>query len=173
MPIIIDTNCLANVFNRSSDKHSEYEPVLDWILSGKGLVVLGGTKYLDELKSNSKYLKIISYLKDLKKVLMGDQQKIDELQAQIEEACPDPDFDDPHLVAIVIDTKCQIICSEDKRSISFVKKPELYPKGMKRPVYYTGAKNKKLLCDKYIHKDLLQKCNHLKTEEEKKLRECL
>jgi predicted nucleic acid-binding protein len=158
MAIIIDTNCFANVFNRKSANHKEYKPVLDWIIKGKGVIVYGGSKYKNELKKAYKYLHILQLLRDIKKVHIGNSENIDRLQKEIEANRIDDDFDDPHLPAIVIDTKCRLICSEDKRSIPFVRDRALYPNGFQVPVYYTGLRNKNILCDNYIHNDLKPLC---------------
>lgn len=151
MPIIIDTNCFANVFERNSKNHPDFKPVLDWIVSGKGMMAFGGSKYLGELKKAKKYLRIIRLLKDQKKVLVGNQYEIDILQEKISLNFPDPDFDDPHLPAIAIITKCILICSEDMRSVRFVKNSSIYPNGFQTPSYYSSKKNLDLLCDKYVH----------------------
>ena len=86
---------------------------------------------------------------------------VDAEQARIEKMVTDDDFDDPHIPAIVIVSKCKIICSVDARSIKYVAQSKLYPKGIDIPKYYTGVKNKNLLCDKYIHDSYkpLNKCN--------------
>ena len=164
MAIIIDTNCFANVFNRKSTNHKEYRPVLDWIVKGKGVVVYGGTKYIEELRKAPKYLPIMRLLREIDKVIIGNTENIDRLQAEIEANRIDVDFDDPHLPAIIIDTKCRLICSEDKRSIPFVRNRDLYPNGIHTPSYYTGLRNKNLLCDNYIHDDLKPLCK-LKKEQ--------
>lgn len=73
----------------------------------------------------------------------------------------DKDFDDPHLPAIVIVSKCKVICSCDTRSVKFVTLPQLYPKGIDVPKYYTSKRNIDLLSDKYVHNCYkpLNKCN--------------
>lgn len=172
MAIIIDTNCFANVFIRTSANHDQFKPVLDWIINGKGIVVYGGSKYLSELKKAPKYLPILRFLKEVNKVCQGNADNIDRIQSEIEAIITDPDFDDPHLPAIVIDTKCKLICSEDKRSITFVKDKALYPKGFSIPVFYTSFRNYDLLCDNYIHQDLKPLCK-LKTEQLKSLNRIL
>lgn len=151
MAIIIDTNCFAHVFKRNSDNHEEFKPVLDWILSGKGLIAYGGTKYFEELKKANKYLKILRLFKEQNKVIVGDREEIDKLEERNKELIKDEDFDDPHLPAIAIVTKCMLICSVDNRSIKHVKNNVLYPDGFSCPAYYTGQRNSDLLCDKYVH----------------------
>lgn len=158
MAIIIDTNCFANVFNRKSVNHQQFKPVLEWVVKGKGIIIYGGTKYISELRKTPKYLPIMRLLKEVNKVHIGNREAIDELQATIEVNRVDVDFDDPHLPAIIINTKCRLICSEDKRSIAHVRNSSLYPTGFQVPSYYTSARNTNLLCDKYIHSDLKPLC---------------
>lgn len=154
MPIIVDTNCLANVFSKSSEKHTEFKPVFEWVVKGKGKLVGGGTKYREELKKAPKYAKIIKYLRDIGKVHFGDDAEIDKYQKKVEALKDDDDFDDEHLPAIIAVTKCKIICSEDTRSIKFVQDRKYYPPGIATPVYYTSSRNCNLLCDRYVDESL-------------------
>ncbi|MCX2680930.1 hypothetical protein OOZ15_13335 [Galbibacter sp. EGI 63066] len=171
MAIIIDTNSIANVFSPSSHKHTEFKPVLEWILTGKGIMIYGGTKYKKELSKTPKYLPIIRLLKDVGKVIEGCNENIDKLQKEIENKNDDTDFDDPHLPAIVVDTKCRIICSEDTRSINHVTNRKYYPNNFKLPVFYTSKVNSNLLQDKYVDKSLkpLCKLNKLHSERIKRI----
>ena len=151
MCVIVDTNCFANVFSKTSERHKEFEPVLDWILNGKGKLIYGGTKYITELSKAPKYLRFINILKAKKnKVIVVDKEEVDEEQQRISALITDDDFDDPHLPAIVNVSRCRIICSSDTRSVKFVTDPKLYHNGVHPPVYYTGSRNEDLLCDQYI-----------------------
>lgn len=163
MPIIIDTNCFANVFSRSSVKHKDFEPVLRWIIEGKGILIYGGTQYRNELKEAKKYLTIFRLLKEVGKVFNNYDHEIDIFQRTIEAKKDDDLFDDVHLLAISVVTKCRLICSEDTTSIPFVTSKKYLPKGVVRPVYYTSNKNKNLLCDKYVDESLKPLCKTKKT----------
>lgn len=172
MAIIIDTNCLANVFCKNSKDHEEFKPVLTWIVEGKGMMVLGGTKYNEELKKTAKFLTIIRYLKEIGKVHKGNKRDIDNYQIIVEELRDNQDFDDPHLPAIVKVTKCRIICSTDTRSIPYVTNKRYYPSGISTPVYYTSSRNKDILNDKYIDDSLKPLCKlnkHYKDKFKEKL----
>lgn len=158
MAVIIDANCIPLVFSKKNSKHEEFAPVLKWIMSQNGVMVYGGSTYKKELSRLSKYLKLIRFLREIDKAIVGDKENIDQLESEVEEKVSDDDFDDPHLVAIVIDTKCRVICSEDASSVEFVKKSELYPKGVSVPVYYTGSQNSDLLTEKYIDDSLKPLC---------------
>lgn len=164
MCIIIDTNCLADVFSSKSKKHKAFKPVLDWIINGIGKMVVGGTKYRSEIEKNDKVRKLVSVLNQkAKKVILLDDRNVDLWQRKIEKLITDTDFDDPHLPAMVIVGKCQLICSGDTRSIKYVCRKDIYPKGISIPKYYTKANNKDLLCTKYIDKKYkpYTKCNKL------------
>lgn len=156
MAIILDTNCFSHVFCPKDIRHAEFRPVLEWVIKGNGFFVYGGTKYLKELKRTKSFILIFRLLRDLGKAVVIDQEKIDNYQKSVEQKEQDPDFDDPHLPAIVAVSHCKLICSTDCRSIRFVTRKDFYPKGFPLPKYYTGIANKKLLKDTNIPKQLLQ-----------------
>lgn len=158
MPIIIDTNCLANVFSKKSSKHSNFAPVLNWILKGKGIIIYGGSKYIEELRKCNKYQTIIRLLREVGKVYVGNLQLIDQYEAECKKLITDRKFNDHHLAAIVRATRCRVICSEDTTSIIFVTNSMLYPKGFTTPVYYTNSGNIGLLDDKYVDTSLKPLC---------------
>jgi hypothetical protein len=161
MCIIIDANCFGRVFDRSNSNHDSFAPVLDWIIKGKGKIVYGGSTYFSELKTAAKYLKIFRLLREIDKAVIGDEVNIDQIEKDLISTVNDSNFDDPHIMAIVIDTKCMLICSDDKKSLKFMKDFNLFPDHIKPPKYYMGIKNISLLNDKYIpefYKPLM-KCN--------------
>lgn len=158
MAIIIDTNCFSHVFNGSDKRHQDFVPVLDWIIKGQGFIVYGGSKYIQELKKCRKYHKVFNLLKDLKKVLYLKEKDryIDKKMEELYDKYGNEDFDDPHLPAIALATKCKLICSVDTRSMPYVKSSKMYPKGYTPPQYYTGKKEKHLLNDNNIDQRLLE-----------------
>lgn len=171
MCVVVDTNCLASVFDCKSENHPQFAPVLEWIIHGKGKLIYGGSKYIGELYKAHKYIKIINELKKKGKAICVEKELVDREQERIEKEITDKDFDDPHLPAIVIVSKCKVICSCDTRSIKFVTLPQLYPKGIDVPKYYTSKRNIDLLSDKYIHNCYkpLNKCNKSEQESIEKL----
>lgn len=146
MCIIIDANALGDVFNSNSQLHDEFKAVRDWILNGKGKVVYGGSKYRNELR-RTKYFKLIGQLKRARKAVVVDKEKVNAEQARIEALLTHPDFDDPHLIAIVCVSRCKLICSKDKRAYRFLKDKQFYPKGHDRPKIYSQKSNSDLLTD--------------------------
>lgn len=155
MAIIVDTNCFSRVFCRKNQEHVEFAPVLEWVLYGNGFLVYGGSKYKNELRNCMKYMHFFNLLKTAKKAFPFDDGDIDRLQAKYEQIIVNPDFDDPHLPAIVLVSKCRLICSKDFRSVRFVTDPALYPKHFRVPQYYSGKKDIGLLTDDHIDHRLL------------------
>jgi predicted nucleic acid-binding protein len=148
MCLIVDTNCLSHVFNINDEKHSEFEPVFNWINNGNGKLIIGGTKYLDELQKVNKILDFIVELSRNGKVVYIDNSKVDSKQKEIENKIKDKDFDDHHLIALLIVSSCKIICSLDKRAYEYFKYEKFFPTN--KPKIYSGKKNKNLLNSRNI-----------------------
>jgi hypothetical protein len=151
MCIVIDTNTLSKVFKASDKKHLEFKPVLDWIVEGNGKIVIGGSKFHDELFTNIGWFrKLFLLLKGLNKVVVVDAHTVDAHQKAIEAKKIHKHFDDPHLVALLAISKCRVICTNDARAIPFIQNRMLYPKRAPLPSIYSQRGNANLLCDKNI-----------------------
>lgn len=148
MCIIIDTNVLANVFDNKSANHSDFKPVKDWIIDGKGKIVFGGTKYLKEIKG--KYLIFFLELKKAKKAVLINADLVDAEQHQIEKMIVNSDFDDPHLISLLRVSGCKLICSLDKRAYPFIRSKIFFSPSKKRPRIYSRLANLNLLSDPNI-----------------------
>ncbi|GGB30701.1 hypothetical protein [Mucilaginibacter rubeus] len=146
MCIIIDTNTLGPVFNCENVNHSTFKPVYNWIIEGQGKVVYGGTKYLEEI---SKYRRIFKVLKDINKAISIDNEKVDLMTIEASKAIAHPDFDDQHLIGLLLVSKCKLICSDDKRAYPFFTH-SLFFKARNRPKIYHTLKGISLLDPKYI-----------------------
>jgi len=150
MCLVIDICTLAPVFEKSCAKHSEFKPVLDWILYGNGKIIYGGEKYKNEIPQ--KYLRLINELTKASKAIELIEQKVNEKTKEIKKKYRHRDFDDPHIVAIIIVSGYRVICSDDDRAYPFFKMKMLYPNRFTRPKIYSGASNKNLLNDNNIVK---------------------
>ncbi len=151
MCIVIDTNTFASVFNAKSQDHDKFKPVLDWIIGGKGKIVYGGKKYKRELAQAHKYLNLFREFDKANKIALVDDDRVDQQQTELETVIEHRNFDDPHLIAIIIVSGCRLICSTDSRAHPFFKDERLYPKHVKRPRIYSGhSSNVDLLCDENI-----------------------
>lgn len=150
MCLVIDMNTIPTVFNPDLDNHEKYKPVLDWVISGKGKMVCGGSKYWEELKQIGKYLRFFNELNKAGKVVKVDDEAVDQKMDELMEICDDSDFDDPHIVALLIVSGCKVVSSEDARSYPYIKRKEWYPKGRDVPkIYKSSSFNKAstILCD--------------------------
>jgi len=160
MAIIIDANCIPCVFSPSNSFHAEFKPVYDWIMEGEGVIVIGGKKYKNELGKISSYLRIFNELKKIGKVVNGNDLSIDEYERAVISNHSQRLFNDEHLVAMVVETKCMLICSNDLSSIKYVQDKTFYPTGFPFcPAYYTGKRNKNLLNRRYVHHTLISRLN--------------
>ena len=150
MCIIIDTNSFASVFNQKSSDHDQFQPIKNWIYSGSGRIVYGGTKYLLELTRSGKYLKIFVELGNIRKATILDKKKVDRMERDIKEKNTNPYFNDTHIVAIVVISGCRIVCSKDSSSDVFLKDKRLYPKNFKVPKIYRDRGNVHLISNSSI-----------------------
>lgn len=148
MCIIVDTNVLANVFKQSSANYSHFKPVRDWVIEGKGKIVFGGTKYIEEIKKD--YLKFFVQLKKAGKAVFIPSNKVDAEQLIVEGMIVHPDFDDPHLVALLRVSGCKLICSLDARAFPYFQHSLFFTPAANRPRIYSSLSNSSLLCDRYI-----------------------
>ena len=108
-------------------------------------MVFGGTKYANELSMMRKYIALIQELTRQRKVVVLDKQRVDDAEHLIKEMEADPDFDDPHLVAIVKISGCKVVCSLDARADRFIQAREFY--GARGPSIYRSRDHGHLLRD--------------------------
>lgn len=150
MCIVIDTNTLASVFKRDSLNHQDFEPVLDWVYTGKGKIVFGGTKYLDEIKKN--YLGLFLQFKKAGKAIFIENDIVDNAEILATQTIAHNDFDDQHLVGLLRVSGCKLICSLDARAYTYFRHDLFFTPANKRPKIYSSRANALLLCDKNIAK---------------------
>lgn len=158
MCIVIDTNVLPSVFKVDSTNHAQFKPVKDWIIKGKGKVVFGGSKYLAEIKE--KYLVLFSELKKAGKAIYIPNDIVDKQEEIVNAMIVHPDFDDPHLVALLRVSKCKLICSLDKRAFPYFRHSQFFRLAADRPRIYSSITNASLLCDRHIA-DICKPCIQL------------
>lgn len=153
MCLIIDANSLSKVFKSTDRQHSEFQPVLAWIIDGNGKIIIGGSKIKQELLGKIQWFRpMLMQLLRVNKVVMIDDDSVDIIENRIKRQVNDPDFDDPHLLALIIKSKTKIVCSQDKRAYPYIGNKSLYPKGSKIPAIYSGRNNRNLLIDANICK---------------------
>lgn len=147
MCIIIDTNTLPSVFDKRSLNHHEFEPVYNWIWEGKGQIVFGGTKYIKEI---GKFMAIFSELKKANKAIYINNDKVDKKEKIVSDLIQHKDFDDQHLVGLLLESKCKLICSLDERAYPYFTSSVFFSPASKKPKIYNSKKIKKILNDHNI-----------------------
>lgn len=150
MCIIVDVNTIPVLFNADNKQHSEYRPVLEWIVADKGKIVYGGSKYKEELKELKGYFRFIKILEQAGKTHEVDDLKVNEAHEIIKTKQAKKEFNDPHIIAIISICGCKLLCSNDHASFPFIKKKEFYLNDQKPPAIYTRKDHKDLLIDDNI-----------------------
>jgi hypothetical protein len=145
MCIVVDSCALSAVFNDQNAQHNEFAPVQHWITRGDGMVVYGGTRYLRELATAERYLKLFGELRRARKALLIDKVAVDRDEAEVRDLERNASFDDPHIIAIVRASGCRLVCTTDTKAMPFFKQRRLYGAKVKKPKIYSGLKQKNLL----------------------------
>lgn len=157
MCIILDACIISSVFNKNSTNHNEYKPVLTWIIDGKGKIVYGGSKYLEEFRKLPRYRRIFTELKRSGKAVVLNKQDVDGLEKELILKISDPEFNDHHIISMIIISKCMLLCSSDHKAFKQIKNNKIYPNKVRPPRIYTGNRNSDLLCDRNIA-DICKPC---------------
>lgn len=150
MCLVLDVNTFGAFFDQTNSAHGDFRPVLDWVVEGKGKLVYGGTKYKKEMAAVRKFLHFFAGLERAGKLVKVCDKEVDNYEADVTGKETDKDFDDPHLIAIIMASGCKIICTNDKRALPYLKKNVLYQGLVKKPKIYQSKKNSSLLGDQYI-----------------------
>lgn len=154
MCIIVDVNNLARVFNPKNAEHNEFIPVYEWILTGSGKLVIGGSTFDKEISINKWFLPFLSQLSRIGKVIKMPNEIVDVLEEKIKIETPiGVDFDDQHLVSLLAVSKCKLICSDDNRAYEHFKN-NINLNGHRAKIY-SSSRNRDLLIDRNI-------CDHCK-----------
>lgn len=151
MCLVIDTCCLGMVFDKHNKNHLHFAAVLDWVVFGKGRMIYGGTKYNRELRQAYRFLGIVSELKRSQKAIEMPTTEVDIIAEEVKVQAADPRFDDEHIAALVILSRCCVVCTNDGVAISNLKRPELFSDyGMKHPKIYSSKRNQDLCCNQHL-----------------------
>jgi predicted nucleic acid-binding protein len=114
-------------------------------------MIYGGTKYLKELSEVRGLAKLLTELEKQRRVEILPTTCVDSVAEEVTERVNDKRLNDEHLIAIVIVSRCRIICTDDKKAVPFIKRSDLYKKyGAKRPSIYRYATHKDMCGDKNV-----------------------
>jgi predicted nucleic acid-binding protein len=149
MCVVIDTCSFHRVFSKGDDA---LQALAKWVTEGPGKVVYGGTKYFEELAAASRYLQLVTELERAQRAVRIDSRAVDARQAEIENDVKERDFDDPHLIALVDESGCRIICTHDRRAERFIKRNALYKKTTRPAIYKEEPRHAHLIREQNIVK---------------------
>ena len=150
MCLVVDTNCIALVFNKANSEHPKFAPILKWLFQGNGRMIYGGKKYKSELAQMHRYGGILAELRRKGRLVEMPGSDVDAAAVKLKKKIPSKNFNDEHIVALVILSRCCIVCSNDRASYQFLQRRDLYPKGMKPPKIYNQSRHHKLCCDRHV-----------------------
>jgi len=150
MCLIVDTCCIPSVFDPSSQDHARFAPVLRWITKGTGRLVVGGEKYRRELRKMTHYMKILGELQRRGRIVDVDNAQVNSVAADLRKRFQDPAFNDEHLAALVVVSRCRIVCTDDHVAVQYLTTRALYPAGVIVPKIYRHQKHKRMCCSKNI-----------------------
>ena len=149
-PDSTDTCCLSCVFKPQNATHAEFRPVLEWVLRGKGRMIYGGTKYKNELGLVTSLIPVLSELERAGRIVLLPDEDVNFEEQRVEKLAEGKGFDDAHLVAIVIVSGCQVVCTNDGGAERCLKRRVFYPHGLRKPKIYKRSSHCNLLCDTNI-----------------------
>ncbi|MEW5734511.1 MAG: hypothetical protein AB1921_06635 [Thermodesulfobacteriota bacterium] len=98
----------------------------------------------------SKYVNLITQFIRAGKVVSVKDTEIDLLEEALKIRIKESDFDDHHLIAMVIVTGCQLLASCNTRHFKILKKKEYYGTVCPPKIYSGTRQCNSLLCDQYI-----------------------
>jgi len=152
MCLVLDVNSFHRMFDSTSVGYAEFTPLRKWLYDRqkKTSLVIGGTTYRQELRKLSKYLKFISELRRVRKVIFVRDDVVDAEEKRVSGIVNQKAFDDPHIVGLFCASGCIVFASYDKRADHYIKMKTLYPKGQQRPKIFRCKKNVSMLCDESI-----------------------
>lgn len=150
MCAVIDPPLFIPITNAKDKRHADFGILKDWLDTGVGKAVIGGTKYRDELRKVASVLPFLVELEKKGKIVKIAEGDADQAARFAVKAANSGNFDDEHLVGLVACTGCKIVCLDDPRAHSFLKNPALYPQKTKLPKLFTSVKNASLLSQKYL-----------------------
>lgn len=145
MCIVIDANVFSCVFDKGNMDHDKFAPVFDWIYSGKGMIVYGGTKYLKEIPE--KYRSVLLQFNKARKAKYIPSKEVDIEADRASKVIKHRDFDDQHLVGLLKVSGCKLICSLDARAYPYLQHPRFFGSARNRPKIYSSKRNVSLLND--------------------------
>ena len=119
--IIVDTSIVNLVFTQEVN---DYNKLRDSVIMPKGkcILIYGGAKFLTEYKPILRsQAALFNELAKIGRVRVLDEKTINKEVIRLEKLETAKNFDDPHIVSCIIHSKCEVVCTNDKKSDEFIK----------------------------------------------------
>lgn len=144
MCMVVDANLLRTFFYPKDKNHDHYSTLLNWLISGKIKMTLGGTKYSQEFDTirQLEFVRIIRFLKDKRSIVEMDKETVDQRQAEYEKMGLPKDFDDPHIAALALTSRAKLLCTNDQPLIKYIKLKKLRANDEVPPKIYGSSSRK-------------------------------
>ncbi len=113
MCTVIDADTFSYFCNPDSARYSDFQPVRDWIENSSCKIVYGGTDYENHLKNHRRFLKHLTEQERKGKIKKLCRVEVDRATSVIEGSFSGIDFNDHHIVALVLISRCKLVCSID------------------------------------------------------------
>jgi len=113
MCTVIDADTFSYFCNSDSAMYGDFQPVRDWIENSNCKIVYGGTDYLNHLNKHRKFLGHLTEQGRKGKIEHLNDDEVDCVTDAIKGNYTRADFDDHHIVAIVLISRCKVVCSLD------------------------------------------------------------
>lgn len=140
MCLIVDANVLGEFFT-----NDDFSIACAWIREGKGKLVFGGTKYRAELARVGPALRVVVELNRIGKTVQLADSSVDAREAEIA-ARSDLESDDPHIIAMVQESGCCVVCTKDRALQKDFSKRFRQRFGIKKPSVYKDKRHRRLIC---------------------------
>lgn len=162
MCILVDANLFSTITNSRSSDYSEYLPVLQWVENDRGKFVHGGSHYEKEIRKHHLFRQLLFQMEHKGKTILVSKTYVDETERYLVANYVGKDFDDHHILAILLVSNCILVCTKDSGlrklmktcylplSLKAIRKNCKHLGKLKRPRIYRTSKNIGLLCDRYI-----------------------
>lgn len=110
MHIVIDADVFSTIVNIRERNHAEFQPLIDYVVRGEGVLAYGGTTYGKQLNGHREFREFLVELGRSGKSIEVKKDHVDGVQDFLE-----LNFrgNDHHIVAIVIVKACEIVSSFD------------------------------------------------------------
>lgn len=143
--LLLDVNAISCSLDEGNADHARFAPVREFLIDRFGRFAVGGTKYLQELGRLTRYLALIDELEKRGQVHRVSSDLVDKEESRISDLEDSADFDDPHIIALVIVARVSVVATADTRSDRFIVSAKFYPSKFRRPRIYHDARHKSLL----------------------------